>query len=177
MSSAVPPIESRDFPFRFALHGAFLQIGALVTRDLAGGNADLRFQATVFPIEAEDDEGAAADRARTVKLVDLGAMEQQLSRPFRRRHFVARALVRLNIGVVEKRLAFFDSDESIADVRFTGANRFDLATFERDARFIALKDVKIAERFAIENVLGRHLGELTGTILWGKPSTRESFPS
>ena len=54
-------------------------------------------------------------------------MQQQAADAFRRRDLVTGAFVRLDVGVMEKGLAFFDADKRIADIRFAGADRFDLA--------------------------------------------------
>ena len=64
--------------------------------------------------------------------------------------------VRLNVGVVEKSLAVLYPRESVADVGFAGPNRFNLAALQLDTGFVALEDMKIAERLAIEDRLGRH---------------------
>ena len=55
---------------------------------------------------------------------------------------MAGALVRLNVGVVKKRFAIFDARERIADVCLACADRFDLAAFQLDARFVAIETVK-----------------------------------
>ena len=69
---------------------------------------------------------------------------------------MAGAFVRLNIGVVKKGFAIFDSRESIADVCLAGADGFDLAALQLDTGFVALKNVIIAQRLAINNRLRRH---------------------
>ena len=149
-------IEPGDLAFRFTIGRALLQISAFIMRDFTLGYADLGFQFPVFPVEAQDNEGAAGDSAEPVKLVNLLAVKKKLSHALGCRDFVAGALVRLNIGVIKKRFAFFDADESVGDVRLPGPNRFDLAALELDAGFVALENVKIAERFAVEDRLGRH---------------------
>ena len=150
-------VEASDFALGLAIRGALLQVGALVVRDLAGGDADLGLQPTFFPIDAEDDERATGNGGFAVELVDLLAMKQEAANAFRWRDFVAGMLVRLDVGVVKKRFAFVDARESVADVRFTGADRFDLAAFKFNPSFVALEDVKIAQRFAIEDGFGRHV--------------------
>src|SRR2546423_14930332 len=80
-------------------------------------------------------------------------MKEKFAGPFGVGNFVTGFFVRLNIGVVEKSFAVLDARESITDVRLAGANRFYLAAFEFDADLVALEDVKIAERLAIENRL------------------------
>src|SRR5437016_4462906 len=91
-----------------------------------------------------------------MKLVDLLPMEQELAHPFRCRHIVAGALVGLNVGVIEKGLAFLDPGKGVADVGFAGADRFDLAAFQFDTGLVSLENVKIAQRFAIQNALSGH---------------------
>src|SRR5438270_6685309 len=83
-------------------------------------------------------------------------MKEKFSDAFRRRDFMARAFVRLDIGIIKKRFALLDADERVGDVGLAGADRFYFAAFEFDAGFVALEDVKIAERFAVEDRLGRH---------------------
>src|SRR5205085_8475881 len=84
------------------------------------------------------------------------AVEQKFPNAFRGGNFVAGALVRLDIGVVEECFAFLNSDKRVGNVGLAGADRFDLAALELDAGFVALEDVKIAQRFAVEDRLGRH---------------------
>ena len=74
----------------------------------------------------------------------------------RRGRLVARLRIRLDIGAVEKSLAFFNPGKGVADVGFAGPDRFDLATCEFEPGFVALEDMKIAQRFAVENRLGSH---------------------
>ncbi len=64
--------------------------------------------------------------------------------------------VGLNVSIVEKRLAVLDPRESITDVGLAGADGFNLAAFQLDTGFVALEDVKIAERLAIKDRLGGH---------------------
>src|SRR5437762_7905791 len=83
-------------------------------------------------------------------------MKQKLARAFWRRDFVAGLCVRLDVGVVEESFAFLDAGKSIADICLTGTDRFDLAALQLDAGFIALENVKIAQRLAIKNRFGGH---------------------
>jgi len=69
---------------------------------------------------------------------------------------MAGAFVGLNIDIVEKGLAILDPGECIIDICFPGPDRFDLASLHLDARFAAFENVKIPQRFAIENRLGGH---------------------
>jgi hypothetical protein len=69
---------------------------------------------------------------------------------------VAGAFVGLNIGVIKKGFAIFDSRESIADVCLACADGFDLAALQLDASFVALENVIIAQRLTINNRLRRH---------------------
>jgi hypothetical protein len=91
-----------------------------------------------------------------MEFVDLAAVEEELAYALRRGNLVARALIRLDVGAVEKGFAFFDPGEGVADIGFAGADRFDLAALQFDASLVALEDVKIAERLAIENGLSGH---------------------
>ena len=69
---------------------------------------------------------------------------------------MAGALIWLNVGVVEKSFAIFDAREGVTDVRFAGADGFDLTALQRDASLVALENVIIAQRLAIKNRLGSH---------------------
>lgn len=75
-------------------------------------------------------------------------------------------------ALCEKRLAFLDLRESVADVRLACTDRFHFAALQLDARFVALKNVKIAERLPVQDGFRRHvMGEaasfstLAGRIL------------
>jgi hypothetical protein len=61
---------------------------------------------------------------------------------------------------------FLDLRKRVANVCLAGADRFNLAALQLDARFVALEDVKIAQRFAIENGVSRHdcSGKLTASL-------------
>src|SRR3954463_12772148 len=65
--SPVLAIEACYFAFRLAIGSPLLQISALVMGHLSLGDADLRFQLSIFPIQAEHHESAAGDRAETVE--------------------------------------------------------------------------------------------------------------
>ncbi len=69
---------------------------------------------------------------------------------------MAGALIRLNVGVVEKSFAIFDASEGVTDVRFASADGFDLTALQLDASLVALENVIIAQRLAIKNRLGSH---------------------
>src|SRR5262245_15173466 len=84
-------------------------------------------------------------------------MQQQFADAFRRRNFVAGFFVGLDISVVKEGFAIFDSRECIADVRLACSDRFYLAPFQLDARFVALENVIIAERFAIDDRFSPHV--------------------
>ena len=83
-------------------------------------------------------------------------MQEQFANAFGSGDFVAGALVRLNIGVVEEGFAVFDSRECIADVGFACANGFDLAAFQFDTRFVAVKNMVVAKRLAISDRFSCH---------------------
>src|SRR5437763_9737607 len=120
-------IEAGDFARGLALNRPLLDVGAFVVRDLALADAELGFQFSVFPIELQDNEGAAFDLGLAIKFVDLLAVKQKFADALRARNFVTRFFVGLDVGVVEKSLAVIDSGKGIADVGFARANGFDLA--------------------------------------------------
>ena len=64
--------------------------------------------------------------------------------------------VGLDVGIIEEGFAILDAREGVVDVGFAGPDRFDLAAFEFEPGFVALEDMKIAQRFAVENRLGSH---------------------
>jgi hypothetical protein len=149
-------IEAGDFARGLAFDRSLFDVGAFVARHFALADADLGFQFSVFPIELQNNQGAAFDLTFAVKLVDLFAMKEKFSDAFGGRNFVARFFVGLNVGVVEKRFTVVDPRECVADVGFAGANRFNFAAFQLDAGFVAIENVKIAKRLAIKNRLGGH---------------------
>ena len=161
---AVFAIEAGDFARGLAIGGALFQIGAFIARHFSLGNTELGFQLAIFPIQLENDKSASGDLGSSaIEFVDLGAVEQKFADSFRGGNFMAGALVGLDVGVVEERFAILDPGEGVADVGFAGTDRFDLAALEFDAGFVALENVKIAQRFAIENRLGRHDRQRTGS--------------
>ena len=83
-------------------------------------------------------------------------MEQEPPHAFWMRNILAGLGVRLDVGVIKKGLAFLDAHERVADIRFAGADRFDLAAFQLNAGFVAFENMKIAQRLAIEDRLGGH---------------------
>ena len=52
---------------------------------------------------------------------------------------MAGTFVRLNIGIVKERFAILDSRESVADICLACSDRFDLAAFQLDARFVTVE--------------------------------------
>ena len=85
-------------------------------------------------MQIEKHESAAAHLGFAIKLIDFGAMEQKFAHSFGCRNFVTCAFVRLDVGVIEKGFAILDPREGVVDVGFAGADRFDLAAFQFDAR-------------------------------------------
>src|SRR5438045_3984278 len=69
---------------------------------------------------------------------------------------MAGTLVRLDVGAVKKGFVLFNPGEGVADIRFAGADRFDLAPLQLHSGFEALEDVEITQRLAIENGLSGH---------------------
>src|SRR5438874_2799881 len=83
-------------------------------------------------------------------------MQQQLSDAFCSRDLVTGAFVGLNVGVIEESFAVLDSRERIANICLACTDRFDLAAFKFDTRFVALKNAIIAKRFAIGDRFSCH---------------------
>jgi len=74
-------------------------------------------------------------------------------------------LIGLDVSIVEKGFAVLDASKSVADVSFAGADRFDLASFQLDTSFVALENVKIAQRLAIKDRLRGHFEMQAGRLL------------
>src|SRR5262249_21836490 len=87
-------------------------------------------------------------------------MEQQFANAFCGWNLVAGALVGLNVGVVEERFAVLDSRERVTDIGLASADRFNLAALQFDARFVAVNDVIIPQRFAIDYRLSCHMRKI-----------------
>src|SRR5207249_8917745 len=81
-----------------------------------------------FPVELENDQSTSGDLRFPVKLVDLLSMQQKFARALGRRNFVARLCIWLNIGVIKKGFAIFNSRKSIRSEEHTSElqSRFDL---------------------------------------------------
>ena len=122
-------IEASDFARRLTFDGALLQIRPFVMGELPVAHAELSFHSSILPVELEDHERAALHLRFAIELVDLLPMQQQFADALCYRDFVAGFFVRLDIGVIKKSFAIFDSRESIADVRLACPDRFDLAPF------------------------------------------------
>ena len=91
-----------------------------------------------------------------VEPVDLLAVEQQFANAFCSWNFVAGAFVGLNVSVVKERFAILDSRERITDIGLARADRLNLAALQLDARLVAVNDVIITQRLAIDNGLSCH---------------------
>src|SRR5438105_2611331 len=149
-------IETSDFALRFPVDRALFKVGAFVTCDFSLPHTKFGFEFPVFPVELQNDQSAPAHLCFAVEFVDLLSMQEKFADTFGGWNLVAGFFVRLDIGVVEKSLAVLDAGEGIADVCFAAANGFDLAALQLDTSFVALENVKIAERLAIKDRLGRH---------------------
>jgi hypothetical protein len=152
-------IEARDFARRFAIDGALLQIRALIARDFALGHAKLGFELAVFPIEFENDQRTACHLCFAVELVDLLAVQQKFAHTFGSRNFVTRLCVRLDISVIEKGFAIFNSRKSVADICLASADGLNLAALQLDASLVAIENVIVAQRLAIDDRLSRHIAQ------------------
>ena len=91
-----------------------------------------------------------------VEPVDLLAVEQQFANAFCGWNFVAGALVGLNIGIVKERFAVLDSRERVTDIGLARTDRLNLAALQLDARLVAVNDVIITQRLAIDNGFSCH---------------------
>ena len=80
--SSVFAIKARDFACRFAIGRSLFQIGTFIARHFSLRDRYLRFQLSVFPMQIEKHESAAAHLGFAIKLIDFGAMEQQLTHSF-----------------------------------------------------------------------------------------------
>jgi hypothetical protein len=141
---------------RFPVCRPLFQVGSFITRHFTLADANLGFEFPIFPIKTEDYQGAPSDIGFFVKFVDFVPMQEQPANALCCRNFVAGLLIRLDIGVVEERLAVIDAGKGIADVGLSGADRFYFAPLQFDPSFVALQDVEIAQRFPIKNRLDAH---------------------
>ena len=80
--SSVFAIEARDFARRFAIGRSLFQIGTFIARHFSLCDRYLRFQLSIFPMQIKKHESAAAHLGFAIKLIDFGAMEQQLTHSF-----------------------------------------------------------------------------------------------
>ena len=149
-------IEARDFAGGFSIDGALFQIGAFIVRDFSLGDTQLGFQLAIFPVQIEKDKSASADLRFAIKFIDLSAMQQKFANSFGSGNVMTGAFVRLDVSVVEESFTVLNPGEGITDVGLAGTYRFNLAAFELDAGFVALKNVKIPQRFTVQNRLGSH---------------------
>jgi len=69
---------------------------------------------------------------------------------------VTGTLVGLDVGIIEEGFTVLDAREGVVNVGFAGPDRFDLAALKLEAGFVALENMKIAQRLAVENRLGSH---------------------
>ena len=149
-------IEASDFASGFAISCSLFQIGAFIARDFSLRHGNLGFQLSIFPMQIEQDEGASTHLGFAIELIDFGAMEQKFAHSFGRRNLVTGTLVGLDVGIIKKGFTILDASEGIVNVGLACPDRFDLAAFELEAGFVALENMKIAQRFAVENRLGSH---------------------
>ncbi len=75
-------IEARDFAGGFAIGGSLFQIGTFITRHFSLRNCYLGFQFAVFPMQIKKNKSTSAHLGFAIKLIDFGAMEQQLTHSF-----------------------------------------------------------------------------------------------
>ena len=69
-------VEAGDLAGGFAFNGALFQIAAFVAGFFSSADAEFGFELAIFPIELEDDEGAALYLGFAVELVDLLPVQQ-----------------------------------------------------------------------------------------------------
>ena len=149
-------IEARDFAGSFAIARSLFQVRTFIARRFSLSNGDLRFQFAVFPMQIEKDEGASADLGFTIKLIDFGAMEQKFAHSFGGGDLVTGAFVGLDVRIIEEGFTVLDASEGIVNVGLSRPDRFYLAALELEPGFVTLEDMKISQRFAVENRLGSH---------------------
>src|SRR5215469_2876829 len=86
-------------------------------------------------------------------------MEQQSANAFCGWNFVAGTLVRLNVRIVKERFAVLDPRERITDVGFARTDRFNLAPLQLNPRFVAVNDMIIPQRLAIDDGFSCHVAK------------------
>ena len=75
-------IEARDFACSFTIGRSLFQIGTFIARHFSLRDRYLCFQLSVFPMQIEKHESAAAYLGFSIKLIDFGAMEQKFAHSF-----------------------------------------------------------------------------------------------
>ena len=147
--SSSAPIEGGHGSICLAFDGLLFQVMAFVDSGLTSANPNLHLHEAVLPVKPEGDQGLAFNCARRKQLTNLGLVQQKLPGTLWLMLYMAGALVRLDIRIVQKYLAVFDSSESIAQVRQAGSDRFDFGAAEFDSRLYPVDNLVVVERSAI----------------------------
>src|SRR6202008_2392894 len=130
--------------YRFALFVLLLPLG----------ESDGPFHSAVLEVHAHRDEGHAALDGLANQLLNLVAVEQQLSPAQRLVVRVPAVGVRADVDVVQKHFPIVDPREAVAEVDAAFANRLDLGAEQRNARLERLEKVVVVMRFAVLGDVG-----------------------
>ena len=92
---------------------SLLQIFTLVALVFPFSNAELDFDATVFPVEAQRHDGCASLISEGGELSDFLLVQQKASIPKWHMEFVAGLLEGANVALIEPRLTAINPDKGI----------------------------------------------------------------
>ncbi len=109
-------VEAGDFAIGLAFFGAIFEVLAFIGGLFATADADFDFDASAFPIEAQDDESVAFDLGEAEEAIDFLFMEEEPSWAFGLVLREAGAGVSLDIEIVGENLAIFDAREGATDI-------------------------------------------------------------
>jgi hypothetical protein len=110
----------------------------------------------IFPIESKSNERLSIDDTRGKKLSDLGFVEEKLAWSVRLMLRMAGAIVRLDIGIVQKYFAVFDPGERVIEIGKSGSDRFDFGALQFDPSLDLVKDMVIVKRTPVGDDLNGH---------------------
>ena len=128
----------------------FLEVVALVGVGFALSYAYFYLHAAVFPIHAQQRQGAAFHGGGHGELEDFLLVQQQAARALGRViEPLTRSLPWLDITAVEENLVVLDAGVGIGNIDFPGADGFYLGALQLKPGLVFFKDVEIPPSFAV----------------------------
>ena len=136
--------------FGFVVAFAFAFGGSLVPLLLAFGKGQFAFDAAVFEVELDGDQGVALLLGGDDELVDLAFVEEEFAGA--EGVVVHRVAVGegADVGVEEEGFAVFEEAVGVFEVGFAFADGFDLGAAEGDAGFYAVGEEVVEAGGAVE---------------------------